>query len=278
MIGGALALLSSAFLHATWNAILKRERDPEVSVAGILAAALAFATVAALADPAVAFPTRAGLLWTLLAGLCEGIYFLTLAAALARASYGAVYAIARGGALLVVWPASALLLGEVAPWRTLGGAAAVGVGVSLVALGAGRASRAAVALAAACAVSIAGYHLFYARALAERAAPAPVFAIALAVALPAVLVPARRRGLARAPQARAGMVLRWLLAGALCTGSFLLFLRGLAESGAGVALTLRNTAVVFAQLLALAMGERVPRRQALGALLVAAGAAAVAWG
>jgi drug/metabolite transporter (DMT)-like permease len=44
-----------------------------------------------------------------------------------------------------------------------------------------------------------------------------------------------------------------------------------------VALTLRNTAVVFAQVLALAIGERVPPRQAAGALLVAAGATAVAW-
>ncbi len=130
-------------------------------------------------------------------------------------------------------------------------------------------------LATACAASIAGYHLLYARALAQGASPAPVFAVALAVALPAVLVPARRRGLSL-PGGRAAA--RWGAAGLLCTASFLLFLHGLAESGAGVALTLRNTAVVFAQLLALAMGERVPWRQALGAALVAAGAAAVARG
>jgi len=277
MIGGALALLASALLHASWNALLKRERDPETAVAGVLAAALAFAAVAAALDPAHAFPTRAGLAWTLGAGLFEGVYFFTLAGALARASYGAVYAIARGGALLVVWPASVLLLGEAAPGRTLAGAAAVGLGVSLVAASGGRASRAGVALAAACAASIAGYHLLYARALAEGAAPAPVFALALAVALPFVLVPARARVLSRPGGARAGTVLRWTFAGALCTASFLLFLHGLASSGAGVALTLRNTAVVFAQLLALAIGERVPRPQAAGAILVAAGAAAVAW-
>jgi drug/metabolite transporter (DMT)-like permease len=63
----------------------------------------------------------------------------------------------------------------------------------------------------------------------------------------------------------------------LCTASFLLFLVGLRASGAAVALTLRNTAVVFAQLLAVGMGEHVPRRQAAGAVLVALGAAAVAW-
>ena len=276
LIGGALALLASAFLHASWNALLKRERDPETAVAGVLAAALAFAALAAFLDPAPAFPTRAGLAWTLGAGLVEGIYFVTLAGALARASYGAVYAVARGGALLVVWPA-AILLGEPAAWRSLAGAAAVGVGVALVAAGGGRASRAGVLLASACAASIAGYHLLYARALAQGAAPAPVFALALAVALPFVLVPARARLLSRGGEALGRASLRLGFAGALCTASFLLFLHGLATSGAGVALTLRNTAVVFAQLLALALGERVPRPQAAGALLVAAGAAVVAW-
>jgi drug/metabolite transporter (DMT)-like permease len=175
-----------------------------------------------------------------------------------------------------VWPA-ALLLGEAASPRTLAGAAAVGLGVSLVAAGGGRASRAGLVLAGVCAASIAGYHLLYARALAAGAAPAPVFAVALVAALPFVLVPARRRGLAPPPGERAGVLLRRVLAGALCTASFLLFLVGLSASGAGVALTLRNTAVVFAQLLALALGEPVPRAQGLGAILVAAGAAAVSW-
>jgi drug/metabolite transporter (DMT)-like permease len=276
MTGGAAALLASAFLHASWNALLERERDPEAAVAGVLAAALALAALAALLDPAPAFPGGAGLPWTLGAGIFEGVYFVTLAGALARAGYGAVYAVARGGALLVVWPA-ALLLGEAASPRTLAGAAAVGLGVSLVAAGGGRASRAGLVLAGVCAASIAGYHLLYARALAAGAAPAPVFAVALVAALPFVLVPARRRGLAPPPGERAGVLLRRVLAGALCTASFLLFLVGLSASGAGVALTLRNTAVVFAQLLALALGEPVPRAQGLGAILVAAGAAAVSW-
>jgi drug/metabolite transporter (DMT)-like permease len=73
-------------------------------------------------------------------------------------------------------------------------------------------------------------------------------------------------------------VARWALAGAIATASFLLFLHGLARSGAGVALTLRNTSVVFAQALAAGIGERVPRRQLLGAILVVLGAALVAAG
>jgi drug/metabolite transporter (DMT)-like permease len=70
---------------------------------------------------------------------------------------------------------------------------------------------------------------------------------------------------------------RWAVAGLLCTGSFLLFLSGLARSGAGPALTLRNTAVVFAQVLAVGMGEPVSSRQLLGSALVVAGAVLLAW-
>jgi drug/metabolite transporter (DMT)-like permease len=276
MPDGTAALLASAFLHAAWNALLKRERDPQVAVLGVLAAALAVAAVGAVALPGSGFPGRSSLAWTIAAGFFEGAYFVALAAALARATYGAVYAIARGGALLVVWPAAALLLGEPSTPRGALGALVVGLGVAVVALaGRDRASGGGIAWAIGCACSIAGYHLCYARALAEGAAPTPVFAVALAVALPMVWASVRIRGGMGRPGWRAAG--RWAVAGLLCTGSFLLFLFGLARSGAGPALTLRNTAVVFAQVLAVGMGEPVSSRQLLGSALVVAGAALLAW-
>jgi drug/metabolite transporter (DMT)-like permease len=156
------------------------------------------------------------------------------------------------------------------------GAALVGIGVVLVAVaGRAAASRGGIAFAGVCAASIAGYHLCYDRALFAGAAPAPVFAVALGVALPLAWASGRIRGGGGGVDARAA--LRWSVAGAVATASFLLFLAGLAQSGAGVALTLRNTAVVFAQLLAIAMGEPVPRRQLIGSALVVAGAALVSW-
>jgi drug/metabolite transporter (DMT)-like permease len=277
MMDGAPALLASAFLHASWNALLKRELAPERAVVGALAAALLAAAAAAAALPGRGFPARAALLWTLGAGAFEGLYFATLAAALQRASYGAVYAVARGGALALVWPAAVLLLREPVTPRGAGGAGLVCLGVVLVAVaGSERASRAGIAFAIACAASIAGYHLCYDRALHAGAAPAPVFAVALGVALPIVWATFRgRAGAGRRPDGREA--LRWCLVGALATASFLLFLGGLARSGAGPALTLRNTAVVFAQVLAAAMGEPVPGRQIAGSALVVAGAALLSW-
>jgi drug/metabolite transporter (DMT)-like permease len=73
-----------------------------------------------------------------------------------------------------------------------------------------------------------------------------------------------------------GALLRLAGGGALATASFLLFLVGLERSGAGIALTLRNTSVVFAQLLAALIGERLPGRQLVGSALVVLGAALVA--
>jgi drug/metabolite transporter (DMT)-like permease len=278
MVAGSLAILASAFLHAAWNASLKRERDPPAAVVGILAAALLTALAASAAAPGPAFPTRAALLWGLAAGLFEGVYFATLAAALARASYGAVYAIARGGALLAVWPLAVLLLREPATPRGIAGASLVGLGVVLVAASANaRASRAGAVLAAACAASIAGYHLAYDLALQRGARPAPLFALALAVALPFAVAasPGGGAGLARLWSGRAAA--RWCVGGAVCTASFLFFLHGLEATGPALALTLRNTSIVFAQVLALAIGEAVPRRQVAGAVLVTAGAALASW-
>jgi uncharacterized membrane protein len=42
-------------------------------------------------------------------------------------------------------------------------------------------------------------------------------------------------------------------------------------------LTLRNTSVIFAQLLSLAIGERLRVRQVVGALLVGVGAVLISW-
>jgi uncharacterized membrane protein len=63
-----------------------------------------------------------------------------------------------------------------------------------------------------------------------------------------------------------------LALGGICGGSFLLFLVALAGAGAGFVLTLRNTSIVFATLLAWATVEPPTRLQLVGALLVTGGA------
>jgi drug/metabolite transporter (DMT)-like permease len=279
MISGAAWLLASAFLHASWNAALKREHDPQRGMLGILGFAFAFAAVAAFLWTGAGFPSRTALAWTAASGVFEGLYFATLAMALARASYGAVYAIARGGALVFVWPLAAVLLQEPVTLRSATGAALVTVGIGLVGLSAReRTSTRGISFAVACAASIAGYHLCYGKALGHGAAQAPVFAVALGVAFTFAWASVRAGGPAPGTSRRvvgARDLGRWALSGAVTTTSFLLFLGGLARSGAGIAMTLRNTSIVFAQLLALLLGEAMPARQVAGVVLIVIGAALV---
>ncbi|MCX5746234.1 MAG: EamA family transporter, partial [Proteobacteria bacterium] len=65
--------------------------------------------------------------------------------------------------------------------------------------------------------------------------------------------------------------------GLLCGGSFLILMEALARGGSGYVLTLRNTSVLFAAGMAYLIGERPRRGEVIGAALVAAGAALMAW-
>ncbi|HTM22319.1 MAG TPA: EamA family transporter, partial [Kofleriaceae bacterium] len=234
--------------------------------------ALTVAAAAALATDRLPFADRPALAWSLAAGLFEGGYFITLVLALERAPLGTVYTVSRGGAILAVWPISALWLGEALTAPAAAGSALLAGG--LVLAGLERGARApGIGLAGLCALSIAGYHLCYKQAMAAEPSAAAVFAVALAVALPfnvARLPRARRAALLPALRARPAPLLAY---GTVCAASFLLFLVALADAGAGLVLTLRNTSILFAVLFAWLLGEPTGPRKLAGIALVAAGAA-----
>lgn len=273
----AALIVLSAVLHAGWNAMLRREGDKDRAVVVAVAIGAAIAVVAAgvrwLAGTAP-FASAAALGWTVVAGLVEAAYFAALGRALTLGALGTVYTISRGGTVPLVWLASVLIWGEAITPGALIGSAVVMLG--LVLAGADRgASRAAVAWATACALLISGYHLAYKAALATGGSPSAVFAVSLSLAS---VLGAVRLGRAGRGAARALLVARWpwlVVTGALCSVAFLVFLEGLAQGGAGFALTLRNTSVLFAVVMAWAIGDRPNRRQVVGATLVALGAIAL---
>jgi drug/metabolite transporter (DMT)-like permease len=226
-----------------------------------------------------AFPERAGWAWGIAAGACEGVYLFSLARSLRHAPLALAYTVARGGALLVVWPVSVLWMGEPVTVLTVMGAAVLAGGLGVTGLV--RSSKPVgrgVAWAAASAVCIAGYHVAYKKALGAGAQPPALFALALTVALPVLLLTrAHREGRdAVLRQVRKSPVLM-LATGTLCTLSFALLLTALARGGAGAVLTLRNTSIAFALVLAVLQGERPGRRQISGAALVMAGAVLLGW-
>jgi len=262
-----LLVLASAFAHALWNALLKREADKEVMGVAVVAAAEVAAVAAALAGGR--FVGAPNVAWSLAAGVFEGGYFLLLVAALERAPLGVAYTVSRGVAILAVWPISILWMAE--PVTTLGLAGTALLGVGLLVTAPLRGTR-GLALAVLCGLCISGYHLCYKRAMAGGASAAAVFALSLGVALP---INVGRLGWSRLP-ALARVVRRRPLsvvgAGGLCGASFLIFLVALARAGAGFVLTLRNTSIVFAAILGWVVGDPPARRQVAGAILVTAGA------
>lgn len=279
----ALVLLS-AFLHATWNALLRLERDKDRSLIVAIVIATVFATVVAVVRwrmGGAPFASWGGLGFTLLAGVFEASYFATLARAMELGKLGVVYTISRGGAVVAVWPLSIALFAEAATVPAMGGSLLVLGGIALSGLTAGGSDRGvrpgAIGWAVACALSIAGYHLGYKAALEQGVNPSACFALSLGVS-------AMINGVRIGATARGGMGTlirsRWprlLLMGFVCSGSFLILMEALAIGGSGFVLTLRNTSVLFAAGMAQLIGERPRRVELAGAALVAAGAALMAW-
>lgn len=271
----------SAFLHAGWNALLRVEPDKDRGLVAAISIAAAFACAIAgvrwgLGDEP--FGSLASLGYTAIAGLFEAVYFATLAIAMDRGKLGPVYTISRGGAVLVVWPMSILLFDEVATSTSSTGSVVVLAGLVLAGLGAHQASRRAegkssgVGWASACAASIAGYHLSYKAALSSGGSASAVFGSSLAFAAILRIIWLGRDGRRQYLTVFRTRFPRALLMGLTCGGSFLILMEALARGGSGFVLTLRNTSVLFAALLAWAIGERPVRAELAGAALVAIGA------
>lgn len=154
-------------------------------------------------------------------------------------------------------------------------------GLALSGLGDGNAARriarGSTSWAIACALSIAGYHLAYKAALAEGTNPSACFALALAVSATIHVTRLGRAGRAQVAALMRQRGPRLLAMGLACSASFLVLVEALAIGGSGYVLTLRNTSVLFAVAMAWRIGERPTRAELAGAVLVAAGAALIAW-
>ena len=262
----ALAL-AAAFLHALWNLMLARERDPEPATAvAICTSVIVFAPIAILVwdvDPAV---------WPYLVATSalQFTYFALLASAYRYAELSFVYPIARGLAPVLVLLIGVVVLGTSASASQALGVTAVGIGVLLVrGLGGGR-DLVGGGLALAIAGTIAGYTLVdksgirYANPLVYLElgmAPVAVGGLLLVLALPSG--PARVRAALRPTPA---------IAGVASFVAYVLVLAALSRAPAASVAAVRETSVLIVALLAAPMlGERVGRARLAGAALVVLG-------
>jgi drug/metabolite transporter (DMT)-like permease len=273
-------VLASALVHAGWNALLKRSREPETAAVAMMTTCMVFTNAIAIAVGSPIPPGRA-LAWSVGSGLFEAGYLVALARAMSSAPLSVVYTIARGGALVVVWPVSVAVLGERAGALGVAGVALVMVGLAFAASSpkkpdAPKTSTAGIVWALLAAFFIAGYLLCYKGALAEGGAPTSCVAVSLTLGWLGLAMRHARRWREVVRVVRESPV-SITAAGFLANGSFVLFLFGLQHGGTGATSTLRNASVIFAQGFAWLIGERPRRAHVFGAVLVAVGAASLAW-
>ena len=149
-------VLSAAFLHASWNALVKAASDRALVIAAVSAAhAGAGALLIAISAP----PAMASWPSIITSTLIHYLYYVLLFQAYRLGDLSQVYPISRGLAPALVALGTFAIIGETLSWQGWVGLAVVSLGIGLLALqrGAARADRRAVGVAALLGLTIAAY-------------------------------------------------------------------------------------------------------------------------
>ncbi|MBD0290846.1 MAG: EamA family transporter [Thermoleophilia bacterium] len=268
--------LAAAFLHAFWNLLIARARDPEAATAvAFLVALVAYAPVAAATwrVEARAWPYVAA------SGLLHLGYAALLAAAYRRAELSVVYPVSRGTAPVLVLVVGAVALGAGTSAGQALGVLSVAVGVVLV-RGARRAGGASARTGILFGLTIAGVIAAYTLNDHEGVSHAAPFAYLEVSMLVAGLGYAGALAALRGPQAlRAELRPPTVAAGLATFASYGLVLAALQRAPAASVAAVRETSIVIASALAaFVLREAVAPLRLLGAVLVAAGVALISAG
>jgi drug/metabolite transporter (DMT)-like permease len=266
-----LAVMLSALLHASWNAIIKQSADPR----GALAASVIGAAVPAGGVLlATGLPGAVVLPWLAAAASVNIASMIFTARAYAAGDFAVVYPLVRGLVPLILALVAPPLFGERLAPPKLAGIATVSVGIATLAWAAGtRAGRLdlrAFLLALPAALMAAAYVLIDAQAARQGGAPIAYAAAASVVNAGAMAAfdGLRRRKVLANLRRHAGVAVS---CGTLSVASYLLFVWALARAPAALAATLRESSILFAVLIAvLLLGERVggAKLAAIGLVLV----------
>jgi drug/metabolite transporter (DMT)-like permease len=265
MPADAFALaLTAAVLHALWNVLLARTRDPQAATAAAFCMAVViFAPVAAARWRMEAAAWK----YVAASAAFELAYVLLLSTAYVRAPLSVFFPIARGLAPVLVLVVAVAALGATTSWEQALGVCAIGAGILLVR---GRKpDRAATVFGLAIATTIAGYTLIDNTGVTYADPLAYLEAVMVVPALVTAAVVALRQG---APALRAAF--RWETAAIapLTLAPYALALYALRLAPAAPVAAVRETSVLFATVLAaVLLDERVSPWRAAGAATVVAG-------
>ncbi len=259
--------------HALWNALIKAEKDQRLTA--IIMLSLCSAVPALPLIAVLPFPSASVWFWLALSTAVHTLYKYLLIASYARADYGHVYPIARGGAPMLAAFAAFVWLGEAPSVLAWGAIALIVLGI--VSLAPLRDAGAGHALALLTACSIASYTVIDAAGV-RHAQTALVYVSWLAVCdglsmtLTAAALGKFSLAPAHTPLRQLALWRRGLMSGGLAVGGYFLVLWALLAAPVGAVSALRETSVIFAALIStLILREGQGRRKILAAVLACSG-------
>jgi drug/metabolite transporter (DMT)-like permease len=288
-----LLVLSAAFMHATWNALLRGGADRAQSML------IMNVTVGIIGLAMVAFaglPPAACAVYVVASGLIHLVYNALLVRMYRSGDLGETYPVARGSSPALVALGGSLFAGE---WMKLIGVVGIGLvctGIFMLAAARARSAKQpsgsasdralqktvglhAMNLPAALAtgVSIAAYTVVDGIGVRSSgnwiAYTGGVFAFFLA--MPLWYLARGRRAMFAVPPAEAGKAAS---GGAISLAAYGAIIWAMQASPMGAVSALRETSVVFAALLgAVFLGERLTGLRIAACCIIAAGAACVGW-
>ena len=285
-----LAVLASALLHATWNAVVKSRADPLIGIAWL---SVGSGVAAGLALPFVPLPPAVAWPFILASTAIHTVYNLMLATAYSHGDFSRVYPIARGAAPLMVTLVSLAFLNE-----ELGSRALIAIGLILLAIlgvaherqtgrraGVGPAIRGGTSGAAArdrsllfavlTAVAIAGYTI--ADGLGARAWGDPIPYILwlfFVDAWPTILIVAwmRRGRFHRTPR---GDIVRPVIGGLLSMLAYGIVIWAMTQAPVAIVAALRESSILFAALIGVFVLKERPGPVRIGAIVLLVAAVAL---
>lgn len=271
-----VAALTSALIHASWNAALKGGRGDRIADAFLIAVGGLFVWGGVAATWGPPHPDA----WPFLIAsvLIHLVYWFTLFSAYDVGDMSHIYTLSRGTAPMLVAFGAALTAHEIPPPLKIAGIALVSIGVLCVGVSP-RAPLKATLWALSIGVCIASYSLV--DALGARAGGDAVVYVAWTsgiMGVPMIGFAFWRRGSQLWKDAAVAPI-RGLAIGVISFAGYGLVLWAQTIAPIAQVTALRETSVVFGALIAfLFLGERLGARRWLGALIVAAGAGLIAFG
>ena len=265
--------LMAAFLHATWNALVKSSGDRLTLLAAIT---LVTSVVGAAALPFVAPPSPESWPLILLSALLKYSYLAFVFYAYRFGDLSLVYPLARGSAPLLVAAGAALFAGEVLPWQAQAGVLVACIGISSLSLGhlaALRGNPLPLVLALGTGLNIAAYTLCDGIGARASGSPFGFIAYSFVLEFPMVLfVMFRRRGVI-VETVRA----HWrhgLAAGVCSVLAYGFVIYAAVYAPLSIVSALRETSVIIAAIIGtVLMGERPWQERVAASAMVAGGVA-----